>query len=72
MTANFRRPLAPRARGFSHLIAFAALLTAGACTFTPPEPPPALKAPPPSAVNRLTLDQYRDAVARRIVARNPS
>src|ERR1700691_6298383 len=71
MTANFRRPPAPRARGFSHLIPVAALLIAGACTFTPPEGPSALSAPPPpAAFDQLTLDQYRDAVAQRIVERN--
>jgi protein TonB len=72
MTANFRRPPALRARGFSHLIPFAALLMAGACTITLPEHPSALRAPPPKAVSALTLNQYREAVARRIVERNPS
>jgi protein TonB len=75
MTANFRRLPALRARvfcGFSHLIPAAALLIAGACTFTPPEGPTALRAPPPpTAFNQPTLDQYRDAVAQRIVERNP-
>jgi periplasmic protein TonB len=72
MTANFRRPPALRARGFLQLIPFAALLLAGACTITPPERPAALRAPPPAAVNRLTLNQYREVVAHRIVERNPS
>jgi len=54
------------------LLLCAALLLAGACTFTPPERPSTLRAPPPATVNRLTLDQYREAVARRIAGRNPS
>ncbi|WCM21873.1 energy transducer TonB [Paraburkholderia bryophila] len=41
-----------------------------ACTFTPPTRP-ALTIPP-AAINSATLDQYRDAVARRIIERNPS
>jgi protein TonB len=49
-----------------------AVAVAAACTFTPPERPSALQAPPPAAVNSLTLDQYREAIARRIVERNPS
>ncbi len=73
MNANIRRPPALRARGFSHLIPCAALLILGACTFTVPEGPSSLRAPPPpTAVNQLALDQYREAVARRIVERNPS
>lgn len=44
--------------------------TITACTFTPPTRP-ALTIPP-AAINSATLDQYRDAVARRIIERNPS
>ncbi|HEY2000613.1 MAG TPA: TonB family protein [Paraburkholderia sp.] len=40
------------------------------CTFTPPQRP-ALTTPA-AAVNSASLDQYRLAVARRIVERNPS
>ncbi|WP_087751341.1 energy transducer TonB family protein [Paraburkholderia caledonica] len=50
--------------------ALLALAVAG-CTFTPP-PPRAVVATPPAAVNSATLDQYREAVAQRIVERNPS
>jgi len=46
-----------------------ALAVAG-CTITPP--PRATVATPPAAVNSATLDQYREAVARRIVERSPS
>jgi protein TonB len=45
------------------------ILMAG-CTFTPPQRP-ALTTPA-AAVNSASLDQYRLAVARRIVERNPS
>ena len=45
-------------------------VTVTGCTFTPP---PRASAPvPPAAINSATLDQYRDAVARRIVERSPS
>jgi protein TonB len=47
------------------------LLTA-ACTITLPEKPAAAIAPPPAAINSVTLDQYRVAVAKRILERNPS
>ena len=40
------------------------------CTITPP--PHATISTPAAAVNSATLDQYRDAVAKRIVERNPS
>ncbi|XUW89199.1 TonB family protein [Burkholderia sp. M6-3] len=49
--------------------ALLALAVAG-CTFTPP--PHAVVATPPTVVNSATLDQYREAVAQRIVERNPS
>ncbi|CAB3636578.1 energy transducer TonB family protein [Paraburkholderia rhynchosiae] len=58
----------PRSRGTA-LMALLALAFAG-CTFTPPTRP--VVTTPPAAVNSLTLDQYRDAVARRIIERNPS
>jgi periplasmic protein TonB len=45
-------------------------LMAHACTFTPPERPVATV--PLAAINSATLDQYRGAVARRIMERNPS
>ncbi|MFM0630692.1 energy transducer TonB family protein [Paraburkholderia xenovorans] len=40
------------------------------CTITPP--PRATVPTPAAAINSATLDQYRDAVARRIIERNPS
>lgn len=46
------------------------LLAANACTITPPSQP--IVAVPPAAINSYTLDQYREAVAQRIVERNPS
>jgi periplasmic protein TonB len=45
-------------------------MTATSCTFTPPQRP--LLITPAAAVNSATLDQYRMAVARRILDRNPS
>ncbi|MGG1946578.1 TonB family protein [Trinickia sp. NRRL B-1857] len=72
MTIDLVRCRASRARPLSRLAVCAALLVASACTFTPPTRPPAAALPPPAAVNSLTLDQYRDAVARRIAERNPS
>jgi protein TonB len=72
MTANHCRLPALRASGFSRVLPFGALLVAGACTFTPPERPSAVAMPPPAAVNSLTLDQYRAAIAHRIIERNPS
>ncbi|PTB20537.1 energy transducer TonB [Trinickia symbiotica] len=69
---NRRRPPILRAHGLWQLVSFGALLVTGACTFTPPERPSALTLPPPAAVNSLTLDQYRYAVAQRITERNPS
>lgn len=47
---------------------FAATLTA--CTITPPQRP--LLITPPATINSAALDQYRSAVARRILDRNPS
>jgi protein TonB len=50
--------------------ALAAALITGACTVTPPQRP--LATVPLAAINSATLDQYRSAVAQRIVERNPS
>ncbi|WP_206951553.1 TonB family protein [Trinickia acidisoli] len=66
-----RRP-ALRACGLTGIAALGALLVASACTFTPPTRPTAATLPPPAAVNSATLDQYRVAIARRIVERSPS
>ncbi|WP_027799754.1 energy transducer TonB family protein [Paraburkholderia dilworthii] len=76
---RFLRPLTERSacrgcawslslRGTASM-ALLALAVAG-CTFTPP--PRASVATPPAAINSATLDQYREAVAQRIVERNPS
>jgi len=51
-------------------LTLAVALAAAACTITPPDRP--LLITPPAAVNSATLDQYRIAVARRILDRNPS
>lgn len=51
------------------LTAALAIVVTG-CTFTPPQRPAITT--PAAAVNSATLDQYREAVARRIVERNPS
>lgn len=72
MIADLRRLPASRARGYWRLAALGALTVANACTFTPPQRPVAIERPPVAAVNSLTLDQYRDMIARRIVERNPS
>jgi protein TonB len=45
-------------------------LASFACTFTPPQRP--IATVPLEAINSTTLDQYRKAVARRILDRNPS
>lgn len=66
-----RRPT-PCAFAVVRFAALGALLVASACTITPPSRPPAATLPPPAAVNSLTLDQYRQAIARRIAERNPS
>ncbi|WP_345813262.1 TonB family protein [Paraburkholderia sp. PREW-6R] len=50
--------------------AAACALVVSGCTITPP--PHASAPTPAAAVSSVTLDQYRDAVARRIVERNPS
>jgi protein TonB len=46
------------------------LALASACTFTPPSSPALVI--PPQAINSAALDNYRAAVAKRIVERNPS
>lgn len=61
----------PPARGAALAAALAIALTGCNFTFTPPQRPPVVRTPP-AAVNSATLDQYRDAVARRIIERNPS
>ena len=55
---------------FRRAAAVAVAFVATACTVTPPERPAA--SVPPAAINSLTLDQYRSAVAQRILERNPS
>jgi periplasmic protein TonB len=50
--------------------AVAIALAMAGCTVTPPDRP--LLITPPAAVNSTALDQYRIAVARRILDRNPS
>ena len=72
MTIDLVRYHASCTRPLSRLVVCGALLVASACTCTPPTRPPAAALPPPAAVNSLTLDEYRDAVARRIAERNPS
>ena len=72
MIAIFRRLPASRVSGSWCLPVLGALVLASACTFTPPQRPSAVTVPPPAAVNSVTLDQYRKAVAERIVARSPS
>ena len=53
--------------------ALALALLGAACSFTvtPPQTSASV-APPPAAINSQTLDQYRSAVAQRILERNPS
>jgi protein TonB len=72
MTPNLVRCPALRACGLAGLAVFGAMLVTSACTFTPPTRPAAATLPPPAAVNSLTLDQYREAIARRIAERSPS
>jgi protein TonB len=57
-----------RVRG-ALLVAGLGIAMAG-CTITPP--PRATVATPDAAISSVTLDQYRDAVAKRIIERNPS
>ena len=72
MTLDLVRCPALRACGPASLGILGALLIATGCTFTPPTRPAAATLPPPAAVNSVTLDQYRAAIAQRIVERNPS
>ncbi|WP_083615250.1 energy transducer TonB family protein [Paraburkholderia sp. SOS3] len=60
----------PRALSAARASALLLSLFAYACTFTPPGRPVATV--PLAAINSATLDQYRSAVARRIMERNPS
>jgi protein TonB len=55
----------------AYAAALALLFTLSACTITPLERPTATTVPP-AAINSVTLDQYRAAVAQRILDRNPS
>ncbi|WP_133647803.1 energy transducer TonB family protein [Paraburkholderia flava] len=60
-------------RGHRRIAALTAAIVAAtltACTITPPQRP--LLITPPAAINSAALDQYRSAVARRILDRNPS
>lgn len=74
MELDLVRRAAFRTRGLTlaRFTALGALLAASACTITPPSRPAASTLPPPAAVNSLTLDQYRETIARRIVERSPS
>jgi periplasmic protein TonB len=59
---------------FTARAAFVAAALSGAlagCTITLPQHE-TVSPPPVAAINSATLDQYRDAVARRITERNPS
>ncbi|MEP9327586.1 energy transducer TonB [Paraburkholderia phymatum] len=53
------------------VLALTLLGTACSFTVTPPQPAAAV-APPIAAISSQTLDQYRTAVAQRILERNPS
>lgn len=72
MNVDLHRLPSLRARELRRFVTLGALAVATACTFTPPGRPPAALLPPPAAVNSYTLDQYRNAIAHRIVERNPS
>jgi protein TonB len=70
LTGRFGVPIFPtRGTLFAALTAAAAAMIAG-CTITLPQHETV--STPVAAVNSATLDQYREAVARRIVERNPS
>lgn len=58
------------ARLLRRLVPSLLLVVASACTITPPPRP--LLVIPPQAINSTALDDYRTAVAKRIVERNPS
>ncbi|NUX53555.1 energy transducer TonB [Paraburkholderia youngii] len=53
------------------LLAALGVVAVAGCTITPLAPHETVSTPV-AAINSATLDQYRDAVARRIVERNPS
>jgi protein TonB len=59
------------ARRHRLLLAALGVVAVAGCTFTPLTPHETVSTPV-AAINSATLDQYRDAVARRIVERNPS
>jgi protein TonB len=66
-----RRPAYGTAAGVAVTVATILALTVCGCTITPP--PRANAVPtPPAAISGATLDQYRSAVAKRIIERNPS
>jgi protein TonB len=67
-TRHLRSLTGRRVRGT--LLAAALGVAVAGCTITPP--PRASVPTPAAAINSATLDQYRDAVARRIIERNPS
>jgi protein TonB len=54
------------------LVGAALAVAVAGCTFTLPMVHHETVVTPVAAVNSLTLDQYRDAVAKRIIERNPS
>ncbi|MGH8783048.1 energy transducer TonB family protein [Paraburkholderia sp.] len=69
---RIRTSIGSRHRSRKPIAALTAALVAAtlaACTFTPPQRPLII---PPAAINSAALDQYRSAVARRILDRNPS
>jgi protein TonB len=69
-TARFGVPVLPlRGTALAALATALASVVAG-CTFTLPQHETV--STPVAAINSATLDQYREAVARRIVERNPS
>lgn len=74
MTLDLTCSAALRRCSVTGLAALGTLFVVSACTFTftPPTRPAAATMPPPAAVNSLTIDQYRAAIAQRIVERNPS
>jgi periplasmic protein TonB len=69
-SARGSQPSRVRGAAVSLAIGLGIALVTASCTVTPPDRP--LLITPPAAVNSATLDQYRIAVARRILDRNPS
>ncbi|MGF6966592.1 protein TonB [Paraburkholderia sp. WC7.3g] len=65
------RHFATAARPYRLWLCALAVAAVAGCTITPPAPRETVNTPV-AAINSATLDQYRDAVARRIVERNPS